>query len=577
MKISKLFGKRLKENPKNIDTISQLFLIKGGYVKMISTGIYSFLPLAKIIISKIENIIKEEMNRINGQEILMPIVSPSALWKITDRYNKMNDELLKFNNRNKKEMVLNMTHEEIVCYLVKYELNSYKQLPFMLYQIQTKYRDEIRPRAGIIRTREFLMKDGYSFHMNKDCLELYYESVIKSYSKIFKFIGIDDVLIIESDVGIMCGDKSHEFMVLSKTGEDIIFRSLNNDYMANKDIATAAWEFENDNITLKELKEIYIPNVRTVRDIANLLKININNICKSIFYVINEKDYVLILIRGDFEVSESKLKKYLNISELQFATNEDVIKINSVSEYISPIGMNDNVRIIVDYSVSKSSNLIIDANKEDYYFKNFNCKRDIKNYEEVEIALVRDGDPCPVTGLPLKMDRGIEIGNIFQLGKKYTKDFNCNFLDKNGNSKIPVMGCYGIGISRLMAAVIEYSHDSYGPIWPITIAPYHVYICVLNSKKNILIKNKINELYSDFKNNNIEVILEDRSEIASIVFKDADLIGVPFRIIISDKILKHNSVEITNRKKDFMITVEYKNIISKIKLLIKEEFNKYDI
>ena len=578
MKISKLFGKRLKDNPKNTDTISQLFLVKGGYIKMISTGIYSYLPLAKIIISKIEKIIRNEMNSIDGQEIFMPIVSPSTLWKKTNRY-EMNDELLKFNDRNNKEMVLNMTHEEVVCYLMKYTLNSYKQLPLMLYQIQTKYRDEIRPRAGIIRTREFLMKDGYSFHENKNCLKLYYNSIMKSYSKIFKYVGIKDVLIIESDVGIMHGDKSHEFIVQSKIGEDVIFKSSNNEYIASKDVATAAWNFKNNDILLlNKIKKDNLLKIKTIQDIASSLNVNINNICKSIYYIINNKKLILVLIRGDFEVNETKLKKYLNISKLQFATNKDIMKINFIFDCTSSTSViNNNIRVIIDYSVSKTSNLIIYSNQKNCYFENFNCKRDVNNYEEVEIASVRDGDPCPVTGTPLKMCKGIEIGNIFQLGQKYTKDLNCNFLDKNGCIKTPIMGCYGIGIGRLMAAVIEYSHDLDGPIWPITIAPYQVCLCVLNLKHNILMQNKISELYLKLKKNDIEVILEDRDEIASIIFKDADLMGVPFRIIISNKLLKYNSVEIINRNKNFIITVEYENIIDKIKLLIKEEFDKYDI
>ena len=573
MRLAKLFGSgRSKEYLKDIDSISHKLLLKGGYIRHIATGIYSFLPLGKIVISKIENIIRDEMNKIDGQEFSMPMVSPGELWKQSGRYYNIGKELVRFKNRDGRDMVLNMTHEEVLCEILSNELKSYKQLPFMTYQIQTKYRDEIRPRAGIIRSREFLMKDAYSFHKTEECLNSYYDQVISAYKNIYERVGINNLLVVQSDPGMMGGNISHEFMLPSDNGEDTIFASEDNSYIANKDVAIANRIFD-DREELLELEEIYTPNSFTVPSISKLLSISSNKICKSLLYMDEDNNFIFALIRGDFEINEVKLKKFLGVNNLRFAEENEVRSINSESGYISPLNISQNfsnIKIIVDISIIESYNLVIGANKKEYHYKNFNCVRDLQYFEEADLSFVREGDLCSVTNAPLKVYRGIEIGNIFKLGQKYSMSMKCSFLDEDGIRKFPFMGCYGIGVSRLMASVIENSHDDHGPIWPKEIAPYKVHICVLNFKNDSYISKVSNELYTDLNRLNIETIIDDRTDVSpGVILKDADLISALFRIVISDRFIKDNTVEITDRKKNINIVVKYKDILRKIEDLLQ--------
>ena len=541
MRMSRLVGRKIKEDPKDATTVSHKFLIRGGYVRLVSAGIYSLLPIGKRVVDKIEKIIREEMDAVGGQEVLMPVVLPAELWKESGRFESVGLELLRFKDRNDKDMLLAMTHEEAVVHLVRNDINSYKQLPVMVYQLQTKYRDEARPRAGMIRVREFTMKDAYSFHESTESLDEYYQEVFEAYKKIFKRVGLNDCLSIEADPGMMGGNTSHEFMAIADCGEDVIFVSPDGSYKANRDVATAAWKYEESDML--DLEKVHTPGKESIEDVAEFLGLKPENTGKAVFFRAMDDTLIFAMIRGDFEVNESKLKKLAGTPELEYADDDMIRACGAEPGFASPLGLDSSkVRIIVDNSIACSSNLVVGANEADYHFKNFNFKRDLECAEVGDIATVREGDPCPLTGEPLQMKHGIEVGNIFKLGTKYTAAMNCNFLDKNGKSQEMIMGCYGIGVGRTMASVVEQSHDKWGPIWPISISPYHVQICALNPKKEG-VQDAADKLYNELLDLGIEVLYDDRGEKAGFMFNDADLTGIPYRVVVSPKSIEQGKVE----------------------------------
>ena len=549
MRLSKLVGRRIKEDPKDAKTVSHKFLVRGGYVRAVSAGIYSLLPTGKRVIEKIEAIIREEMNKIDGQEVLMPVVLPADLWEESGRYASVGAELLRFRDRNNKPMILGMTHEEAVVHLARTELTSYKQLPAMLYQIQTKYRDEARPRAGLIRVREFTMKDTYSFHTDQADLEKYYTRCHAAYERIFQRLGMKNVLSIEANSGMMGGAVSHEFMALCECGEDTIFYSPDRTYRANREVAKAAWKFEKTAEALP-LEKVHTPGSKTIEEVADYLKVKAENTGKVVFYQnAITGELICALIRGDFEVNESKLANAAGAPELKFADDESIRNAGCVPGFASIIGIDPKkMKMIVDRSAAESGNLVVGANEADYHYINFNYERDCDTTASIvtDIATVREGDPCPLTGEPLKMERGIEVGNIFQLGTKYSKPMGCNYLDVNGKSNPMIMGCYGIGVGRAMASVIEQSCDEYGPIWPISIAPWQVEVVAIGYDKED-VKTAADKLYSDLQAAGVEVLFDDRGEKPGFMFSDADLLGIPFRVVVSPKTLAENAVEFRRR------------------------------
>ncbi len=578
MKMSKMVGRRIKEDPKDAKTVSHKFLIRGGYARMVSAGIYSLLPVGKRIVDKIEAVIRDEMNKIEGQEILMPVVLPAELWEESGRYESVGQELLRFQDRNGKKMLLAMTHEEAVCHLVRTELSSYKQLPSMVYQIQTKYRDEARPRAGLIRVREFTMKDAYSFHISQECLDEYYQRAHQAYVNIFRRVGMNDVLSIESNSGMMGGKVSHEFMAISENGEDTIFVSPDGSYRANREIATAAWKFQKE--AALELEKVHTPNAKTIEEVANFLSVKAENTGKAVFYKNDVSgELIFAVIRGDLDVNESKLQNIALAAELSFADDDAIRTTGCEPGFASPLAVDSTkVKIIVDLSVLESSNLVVGANDADYHYKNFNFERDMTNTKDViiaDIATVRAGDPCPVTGEPLLEKRGIEVGNIFQLGTKYTDAMNCTVLDQNGKAKSLIMGCYGIGVGRTMASVIEQSNDNFGPVWPITIAPFQVQLCALNPKKENVAEVS-DKIYNDLTAAGIEVLYDDRGEKAGFMFNDADLLGIPLRLVVSPKTVGGGQVEFKRRGIREGDLLEIDNIVETMKKLIDDEYKKYE-
>ena len=578
MKMSKMVGRRLKEVPKDAKTDSHKFLIRGGYIRPVSAGIYDLLPAGKRIVEKIERIIREEMNRIDGQEILMPVVLPAELWEESGRYGVVGAELLRFSDRNDKPMLLAMTHEECVTALVRTEVNSYKQLPVMLYQIQTKYRDEARPRAGLIRTREFTMKDAYSFHTDQADLEKYYVRAHEAYERIFKRIGLDNVLSIESNSGMMGGKISHEFMAICDCGEDTLFVSPDKSYRANREIATAAWTFDKEEPL--PLEKVATPGSKTIEEVANFLGVEAKNTGKAVFYCdAATGELIFAMIRGDFEVNESKLGNLLKVNELKFADDAAILAAGAVPGYASPIGLaGKKVKVVLDRSALESSNLVVGANDEGYHYKNFNAQRDLEGVEYIvaDIATVRAGDPCPKTGEPLEMLRGIEVGNIFQLGTKYSASMGCNYLDQNGKSAPMVMGCYGIGVGRAMASVVEYAHDDYGPIWPMSISPWQVEICALNLNKPGVAETA-EAIAAELEKLGVEVLYDDRGEKAGFMFSDADLLGIPLRLVISPKTLEAGQVEFKRRNSRDSELLNVSDAASVVAAKVKEELAKFDI
>ena len=576
MKMSKLVGRRIKEDPKDSKTVSHKFLIRGGYIRPVSAGIYSLLPTGERIVKKIEAIIREEMNRIDGQEVLMPVVLPADLWQESGRYESVGAELLRFRDRNEKPMILAMTHEEAIVHLVRTELNSYKQLPVMLYQIQTKYRDEARPRAGLIRTREFTMKDAYSFHTDQADLERYYARCHEAYERIFRRVGMKNVLSIESNSGMMGGKVSHEFMAICDCGEDTVITNADYSYRANREIAVAAWKFEKSEPL--PLEKVHTPGMKTIEEVAGFLGVKPENTGKAVFYQdAHTGELIFVLIRGDFEVNEVKLANALKVAELKFADDAAIEAAGAVPGFASPIGIDHGkARIVVDRSAAESGNLVVGANEADFHYRNFNFDRDMAGSDclVTDIACVREGDPCPLTGQPLQFLRGIEVGNIFQLGTKYSDAMHCDYLDRDGKSHPMVMGCYGIGVGRAMAAVIEQSCDDYGPIWPMSIAPWQVELCAINPEKEG-VGEACERLYAELQAAGIEVLYDDRGEKAGSMFSDADLLGIPLRLVVSPRTLAEKQAEFKARGSRDAERIALDAAVSHVAARIEAEMEKY--
>ena len=576
MKMSKLVGRRIKEDPKDAKTVSHKFLIRGGYIRPVSAGIYSLLPTGERIVRKIEAIIREEMNRIDGQEVLMPVVLPADLWQESGRYESVGAELLRFRDRNEKPMILAMTHEEAIVHLVRTELNSYKQLPVMLYQIQTKYRDEARPRAGLIRTREFTMKDAYSFHTDQADLERYYARCHEAYERIFRRVGMKNVLSIESNSGMMGGKVSHEFMAICDCGEDTVITNADYSYRANREIAVAAWKFEKGEPL--PLEKVHTPGMKTIEEVAGFLGVKPENTGKAVFYQdAHTGELIFVLIRGDFEVNEVKLANALKVPELKFADDAAIEAAGAVPGFASPVGIDPGrARIVVDRSAAESGNLVVGANEADFHYRNFNFDRDLAGSDclVTDIACVREGDPCPLTGQPLQFLRGIEVGNIFQLGTKYSDAMHCDYLDRDGKSHPMVMGCYGIGVGRAMAAVIEQSCDEYGPIWPMSIAPWQVELCAINPEKEG-VGEACERLYSELQAAGIEVLYDDRGEKAGSMFSDADLLSIPLRLVVSPRTLAEKQAEFKVRGSRDAERIALDAVVSHVAARIEAEMEKY--
>ena len=564
MKLEKLVGDRFKERPADCQVDSHALMIRGGYMKNVANGIYSsYMPLRRIT-RKIEQIIREEMDAIDGQEVQFPVVMPASLWQESGRYDSIGKELLRFTDRNGAPMVLGMTHEEAAVQLVREYGQSYAKYPFMIYQIQTKFRDEARPRAGLIRVREFTMKDAYSFHTSQEDLEQYYDKCHKAYERIYARAGIPEVVSVKSDSGMMGGNISHEFMLLTPVGEDSIVLCDSCDYRANMEAAENISDIARD-AESAALEKVYTPNVHTIEDVCNFFGDETKNSCKAVVYQQNVDDkYVVLFIRGDLEVNETKLVNFLG-EQVHAAVITEECGLNA--GYIGPVDLkvNGDAVVLYDKSLEGRNNLSCGANEAEHHYKGLDMERDVPNAEYHDFAKIQEGGICPKCGKKtVKISRGIEVGNIFQLGTKYTKSMNMTYVDANGESKTPIMGCYGIGVGRLAASVCEAHHDEYGPIWPKAIAPWQVHLCAVRVDDEE-VRAYADKLYEDLQNAGIEVIYDDRSVRAGVMFADADLLGIPLRIIVSPKNMKQGVVEVASRDKTLKTQIPLENVMEEIK------------
>lgn len=569
MKLDKLVGERFKEKPTDCVIESHTLMMRGGYMKDVTKGIYSqYMPLKRIC-RKIEEIIREEMDAIDGQEVLFPVALPASLWDESGRYESVGSELLRFSDRNGTKMVLGMTHEEAAVHLVRDYARSYNCYPFMIYQIQTKFRDEARPRAGLIRVREFTMKDAYSFHTSQEDLERYYKICYNAYNRIFARAGIPDVVTVASDSGMMGGSLSHEYMLLTPVGEDSIATCGSCDYRANMEAAESIVENEKDSAD-EELTKVYTPNIHTIEEICDFLKTPLEKSCKAVVYQKNATDdFVIIFIRGDLDVNETKLTNHLR-EEIHPAVITADCGLNA--GYIGPVNLNvtGNYTVIYDKSLQGTNNLSCGANEEEYHYTGLCMERDIPDAAYIDVAKIKDGGICPVCGKKtITISRGIEVGNIFQLGTKYTESMNMQYLDAEGNSHYPIMGCYGIGVGRLAASVCEVHHDEFGPIWPISIAPWQVHLCCLRVDDEAT-KAYADSLYRELQKQHIEVIYDDRKARPGVMFSDADLLGIPIRLIVSPRNMGESVVELINRDKSIQKKVAMADIVETVKKLIAD-------
>ena len=529
MKVKNILGERFKERAFDIE--SQNLMTRGGYMKQVGNGIYSLFTPAKRIQNKIEQILREEMDAIDGQEVLFPVVMPATLWQSSGRFDSIGKELLRFKDRGGADMVLGMTHEEAAVQMAMNVAGTYQKYPFMIYQIQTKFRDEPRARGGLIRVREFTMKDAYSFHTSQEDLEAYYDRAYRAYERIYARAGVPEVLAVKSDSGMMGGKVSHEFMLLTDIGEDSIVICPDCGFRANMEACDAITENTADE-TLEPLTEVFTGDAKTIDEVGKLLSVDDAKTCKAVVYQRNADDsYVLIFLRGDKEVNETKLTNYLK-AEIHPAV--DIENANLAAGNIGPVNLETKATVLFDRSLVDATNLVCGANKPEYQLTGFTPARDLPETTElIDLAKAVEGGVCPNCGChSLKVRRGIEVGNIFQLGKRYTEAMGMTYDAENGERKNPIMGCYGIGVGRLIASVCEAHHDDYGPIWPITIAPWQVEICALRID-DANVRAAADKLCSELEAAGVEVLYDDRPVSAGVMFSDADLLGARVRVVIS--------------------------------------------
>lgn len=559
MKMSKLFVQTLREYPSDAEVISHKLLVRAGYIRKLTSGVYNFLPLMWRVLKKIETITREEMDRAGAQELLMPFVQPKELWEESGRWGAYGGELMRLKDRHGREMCLGPTHEEIITSIARDGLKSYKQLPVNLYQIQSKFRDERRPRFGLLRGREFIMKDAYSFDTDQEGLEKEYQNMWETYTRIFKRCGLETKAV-QSDSGAIGGSVSHEFMVITDTdaGENDVFYCNDCDYSANSNHAVSKLPEAKISGDWTKSEIVDTPNTHSIEELCDYLNIPATLIVKSLVYIIDKKP-VIALIRGDKQVEETKLMNAVGGVDIRIATAgeiEEMMKENGFEAergFIGPMGMKKygeyNVQVVADETVKEMKNFVIGINQKDKHGVGYNWGAEVELPEIVtDIRLAEAGELCPQCGKPLKVTRGIEVGNIFQLGTKYSKPMNAVYLDKNGKTQPYIMGCYGIGISRTAAAAVEAHNDEHGIKWPLAIAPYHVIVIPVSTKDELQMK-VANDIYETLKKHGAEVVIDDRDERAGVKFKDADLIGFPYQIIVGKSIVDGN-VEFKVRETD---------------------------
>lgn len=562
MRFSKSLIKTYKESPKEAETVSHKLMLRASMIKQVSRGNYTYLPLGLKVIKKIENIVREEMNRAGANELLMPIMQPSDLWIESGRYFAYGPELMRFSDRNNRDFVLGPTHEEVSVFVFRDMIKSYKDLPLNMYQIQTKFRDEIRPRFGLMRGREFIMKDAYSYHLTKESLDEEYINMKKTYERIFTRCGLN-FRAVEADTGSIGGAESHEFMVLAEAGEDDILYSDTTEYAANIEKARSIiLDMNPAEEEKKQMQKVHTPNCESIEELSKFLNISSKKTVKALLLkeVLEDKtNYYMALIRGDLDVNEIKVKNAFGLNvELELITEEDMKTLNIEKGYVGALsGLDDRIKIVLDETVSHMYNFVVGANEKDYHYINTNVS-DLKYDMVADIRTARAGDLSPVGEGVLKIARGIEVGHIFKLGDKYSKSMNAKVLDENGKLSTVIMGCYGIGVSRIAAATVEQYNDENGIKWPISISPYEVDVIATNMKDENIVSIS-EKIYADLLKNNVDAIIDDRTEKAGFKFKDADLIGIPIKVIVG-KSIEQNMVEVKLRDEEQGQEVSIENV-----------------
>lgn len=567
MRMSKLYLQTLRETPSETELPSHKLLLRAGMIKQLVSGVYTFLPTGYRTIRKIENIVRKEMNNIDSQEVHMSAIQPAELWQESGRWDAFGPEMFRLHDRHGREFCLGPTHEEIFTDMIKYDVKSYKQLPLSLYQIQTKYRDEKRPRFGLMRCREFIMKDAYTFDLNEEGMVKSYYDMWKAYERIFDRCGVE-YKVVEGDSGAMGGSDSHEFMARSEFGESAMAYCDDCNYAATDEKAKFEYIVNSTDERELEIEEIHTPNAKTIEEVSELLSVSKDKLVKTLLFMANDR-VIAVIIPGDRELNEVKLINELGILEHDiFMADEETVKrvTNAETGFAGPIGLTEDVKILIDKRVTEMKNIVVGANKTDYHLKNVNYGRDFKGEVVEDLLLVQKGDKCIKCGSALNMDRGIEVGNIFQLGTKYTDALGATYLDENGKAAKIFMGSHGVGVSRTMAAIIEQNYDEDGIIWPLSVAPYQAVVTIVNIKDEdqVALGEK---LYAELEELGVETLLDDRNERAGVKFKDSDLIGTPIRITVGKK-ANENIVEYSLRRDKEKQEVEVARIADKI----REEF-----
>jgi prolyl-tRNA synthetase len=542
MRTSQLLLPTLREDPGEAETVSHRLMLRAGLIRKVAAGIYTYLPLGLRIIRKVEQIVREEMNRAGAQELLMPIASPAELWRETGRWGYYGKELIRFKDRHERDFCLGPTHEEVITDLFRREVRSYRQLPLNFYQIQTKFRDEIRPRFGLMRGREFIMKDAYSFDKDEAAARLSYQKMYDAYHRIFARCGLN-FRAVEADTGLIGGTSSHEFMVLADTGEETVVYSEPGTYAANVERAEVLPPNDESKEALLPLRSVNTPGCRTVEEVTKFLKVDASKLVKTLLYSTGSET-VAVLIRGDHDANEIKLKRLLGVTDVELAGPATVEKMTGAPVgFAGPVGL--NVRIVADHAVKASANIVVGGNRLDTHLVDVNCPRDFRVEQFADLRNARAGDPSPRKDGILKTTKGIEVGHVFMLGTKYSQAMNASFLDPNGKECLAVMGCYGIGIGRTAAAAVEQNHDDKGIVWPFPIAPFHVHLISLGQSAAVI--DAATTVYAALEAVGLEVLWDDRDERAGVKFNDADLIGAPYQVIVGDKGLAEGLLEVKSR------------------------------
>jgi prolyl-tRNA synthetase len=570
MRYSQTLLPTLKETPAEAEVVSHRLMLRAGFIRKLTAGIYTYLPIGLAAIRKVENIVREEMNRAGAQELLMPMVQPADLWIETGRYEKYGPELLRFHDRHERESCLGPTHEEVITDIARKELHSYRDLPINLYQIQTKFRDEIRPRFGLMRGREFIMKDAYSFDVDDENAGVSYMKMYEAYKRIFTRCGLT-FRAVQADSGAIGGSFSHEFMVLADTGEDTIVICKNCEYAANMEKAAVKLVANDQVETPGVMEKVETPGKRKVDTVCEFLGIDAKELVKTLVFKADGKP-VAVLVRGDREVEEVKLKNLLGVADVEMADDKEVFDATGVpTGYLGPVGV--KIRLVADQEVAAMQNFYAGGNEKNYHYKNVNFGRDFQVEAVADLRQITTSDPCPECGGQLDTTEGIEVGHVFKLGTGYSESMNATFQDKDGQAKHFVMGCYGIGVSRIVAAAIEQNHDDKGIIFPVPLAPFSVIIVNLGGSDET-INGAAEKLYADFQAAGIEVLLDDRDERPGFKFKDADLLGIPYRVTVGKSFLKNGTLEIKQRRDGTVEEMTPEETVRNLREKILAELNK---